>query len=130
MATLTPDGKVLLRNYIGRAGDETVVDLSDAEIEQIVFDDLNKLVELSDEPDFTIVSRWKNAMPQYTIGHEERVKALKDNIVKNLPGVIIGGSSFEGISVPDCISQGESIVKDVLQYLRKLNTSKQEVISE
>ncbi|MED3651496.1 protoporphyrinogen oxidase [Heyndrickxia sporothermodurans] len=126
----TPDGKVLLRNYIGRAGDETVVDLSDAEIEQIVFDDLNKLVELSDEPDFTIVSRWKNAMPQYTIGHEERVKALKDNIVKNLPGVIIGGSSFEGISVPDCISQGESIVKDVLQYLRKLNTSKQEVISE
>lgn len=126
----TPDGKVLLRNYIGRAGDETVVDLSDAEIEQIVFDDLNKLVELSDKPDFTIVSRWKNAMPQYTIGHEERVKALKDNIVKNLPGVIIGGSSFEGISVPDCISQGESIVKDVLQYLRKLNTSKQEVISE
>ncbi|MEK5522284.1 protoporphyrinogen oxidase [Heyndrickxia sporothermodurans] len=126
----TPDGKVLLRNYIGRAGDETVVDLSDAEIEQIVFDDLNRLVELSDKPDFTIVSRWKNAMPQYTIGHEERVKALKDNIVKNLPGVIIGGSSFEGISVPDCISQGESIVKDVLQYLRKLNTSKQEVISE
>ncbi|QQZ08281.1 protoporphyrinogen oxidase [Heyndrickxia vini] len=126
----TPDGKVLLRIYIGRAGDETVVDLSDSEIEQIVFDDLNKLVELSDKPDFTIVSRWKNAMPQYTIGHIDRVKELKDNIGANLPGVIIGGSSFEGMSVPDCISQGESIVKDVLQYLRKLDTTKNELVSE
>lgn len=114
----TPKGKVLLRSYIGRAGDETVVDLSDSEIEQVVLDDLYKLFEISRKPDFTIVSRWKNALPQYTVGHNDRVKKLKENLQINLPGVFVTGSSFEGIGLPDCITQGESAVDDVLQYLK------------
>lgn len=113
----TPDGKVLFHSYIGRAGDETVVDLSDAEIEQIVLADLHKLMEITEKPDFTIVSRWKKAMPQYTIGHKERTRQLKKEVNKSLPGIFIVGSSFDGIGLPDCIDQGESVVEDVLHFL-------------
>ncbi|MBM7586447.1 oxygen-dependent protoporphyrinogen oxidase [Bacillus pakistanensis] len=113
----TPDGKVLLRCYVGRAGDEAVVDLSDDQIKKIVLDDLSKIMDIDMAPDFTIVSRWKDAMPQYTVGHKDRVFKLKDSIEHKLPGVFIAGSSFEGIGLPDCIDQGEAAVMHVLNYL-------------
>ena len=113
----TPDGKVLLRCYVGRAGEETVVDLSDAEIEQIVLEDLKRTMNIVAKPEFTIVSRWKNAMPQYTVGHKERVQEMKEKVESDLPGVFIVGSSFDGLGLPDCIDQGKAAVEKVLQYI-------------
>ncbi|WP_100403356.1 protoporphyrinogen oxidase [Bacillus sp. FJAT-42315] len=112
-----PDGKVLLRCYVGRAGDEAVVDLSDAEIEQIVLEDLNKTMAITTTPDFTIVSRWKKAMPQYTVGHKQRMADMYEQVDKELPGLFIAGSSFEGLGLPDCIDQGEVAVQNVLQFV-------------
>ncbi|HEY4554297.1 MAG TPA: protoporphyrinogen oxidase [Bacillaceae bacterium] len=114
----TPEGKVLLRCYVGRAGDETVVDLSDAEIEKIVLGDLHQTMNVSAKPEFTIVSRWKNAMPQYTVGHKERLEEMKEGVRKELPGIFIAGASYEGIGLPDCIDQGKTAVEDVLQHLK------------
>ncbi|MDQ0214766.1 oxygen-dependent protoporphyrinogen oxidase [Oikeobacillus pervagus] len=114
----TPKGKVLLRCYVGRAGEETVVDLSDVEIERIVLEDLNKTMNLNKKPDFTIVSRWKKSMPQYTVGHQDRMNSIQKNIQKELPGVFLAGSSFRGLGVPDCIDQGEAAVQEVLQYIK------------
>ncbi len=118
----TPKGKVLIRCYVGRAGEEAVVDLSDGEIEKIVLDDLNKIMEIDAKPDFTIVSRWKNSMPQYTVGHKDRVKAIKEQMELKLPGVFLAGSSFEGLGLPDCIDQGEAAVRSVLEYLETPTT--------
>lgn len=114
----TPDGKVLLRCYVGRAGEETVVDLSDAEIEKIVLDDLRQTMNILAKPEFTIVSRWKNSMPQYTVGHKDRLTALQKNINEHLPGIYIAGSSFEGLGLPDCIDQGKAAVEKVLDYVK------------
>ncbi|MGG3738081.1 protoporphyrinogen oxidase [Aeribacillus pallidus] len=114
----TPDGKVLLRCYVGRAGDEAVVDLSDEDITQIVLDDLKRTMDLTAKPLFTIVTRWKQAMPQYVVGHQKRVEKLKQQLRQQLPGVIIAGSSFEGIGLPDCIDQGEKAVQEMLAYLK------------
>ncbi|SFA79837.1 MULTISPECIES: protoporphyrinogen oxidase [unclassified Bacillus (in: firmicutes)] len=113
----TPEGKVLLRCYVGRAGDEAVVDLSDDQIIKIVLDDLNKTMNITLEPEFAIVSRWKDAMPQYTVGHKERVQTIKEHVSKELPGVFIAGASFEGIGLPDCIDQGEVAVQQVVEFL-------------
>ncbi|PLR97719.1 protoporphyrinogen oxidase [Bacillus sp. T33-2] len=112
-----PKGKVLLRCYVGRAGDEAVVDLSDDEIVKIVLYDLNNTMDLTSEPEFSIVSRWKEAMPQYTVGHKQRVATLKNDLKRELPGVFVAGSSFEGLGLPDCIDQGEAAVENILDYL-------------
>jgi len=114
----TPEGKVLLRCYVGRAGEETVVDLSDAEIETIVLEDLKKTMNIEAKPQFTIVSRWVKSMPQYTVGHKQRVEEMKEKLREDMPGVFMTGSSFEGIGLPDCIDQGKKAVLDVLQYIQ------------
>jgi protoporphyrinogen/coproporphyrinogen III oxidase len=114
----TPDGKVLLRCYVGRAGDEAIVDLSDDQITKIVLDDLNKTMNITMEPDFSIISRWKDSMPQYTVGHKQRVETVKKSMFKELPGVFLAGSSYNGVGMPDCIDQGEEAVSKVLNYLK------------
>lgn len=111
-----PDDKVLLRCFVGRAGDETIVELSDDEIVKIVLEDMNKTMDITMEPELVVVSRWKNAMPQYTVGHKERLAKVTEQVKQQLPGVFIAGASFEGLGLPDCIDQGEAAVEKVLQF--------------
>ncbi|XXM73973.1 protoporphyrinogen oxidase [Lysinibacillus sphaericus] len=113
-----PDGKMLIRVYLGKSGDETIVDLSDDQIEQIVFEDLEKIVDLDGRPEFTVVTRYKDSMPQYTVGHKKRTEDLYRKLDEWLPGVFIAGSSYEGLGIPECIEQGEKVVKKTLQYIK------------
>jgi oxygen-dependent protoporphyrinogen oxidase len=114
----TPKGKVLLRCYVGRSGDETIVDLSDDRIIKIVLDDLKKTMDITLNPDFAIVSRWKNSMPQYTVGHKQRLTDIHEHMNRELPGVFLAGASYGGVGLPDCIDQGETAVTNVLDYLK------------
>ncbi|OCA84335.1 protoporphyrinogen oxidase [Bacillus sp. FJAT-27225] len=112
-----PPGKALLRCYVGRAGDDTVVDLSDDKITEIVLEDLKKSMNITEKPEFVIISRWKDSMPQYTVGHKQRLEMLKQSMAAELPGVYLAGASYEGVGLPDCIDQGEAAVKSVLNFL-------------
>ncbi|WP_420768392.1 protoporphyrinogen oxidase [Parageobacillus thermoglucosidasius] len=113
-----PDGKALLRCYVGRPGDEEIVEQSDDEIVRVVMDDLSKIMRISGRPELIAISRWKEAMPQYTVGHKERLAKIKTHMDAELPGVFLAGSSYEGLGLPDCIDQGENAVKKVLDYLQ------------
>ncbi len=115
--TAAPEGKALLRCYVGRPGDEDIVDLSDESLEEIVLHDLNKIMKIDEKPLFTVVSRWKNAMPQYRIGHKQRVEQLESDLNDNLPGVFVAGSPYHGIGIPDCIDQGEEAVEKIIDFL-------------
>lgn len=112
-----PEGSVLIRCYVGRPGDEAIVDLSDDELTKIVLEDLNRTMNITMDPNFVVVSRWKESMPQYTVGHKQRIQTINEHVTKELPGVFLAGASFEGLGIPDCIDQGEAAVKKVLQYL-------------
>ncbi|WP_080847455.1 protoporphyrinogen oxidase [Cytobacillus gottheilii] len=112
-----PKGKVLLRCYVGRANDETIVDLSDDAIIASVLEDLRKTMDITMEPEFSVVSRWKDSMPQYTVGHKKRVSSTQEQLSAKMPGVFFAGSSYEGLGMPDCIDQGEEAVRKVLEYL-------------
>ncbi|PFS00214.1 protoporphyrinogen oxidase [Bacillus cereus] len=116
----TPEGKTLLRCYVGRPGDEAIVEQTDEEIVQLVLEDLQKTMDITEDPEFIIVSRWKEAMPQYTVGHKERMKKLTTFMESELPGVYLAGSSYAGAGLPDCIEQGERAAKCVLTHLEKV----------
>lgn len=116
-----PDGKVLLRCYVGRPGDEAVVDVSDNEMVNIVLNDLSKTMNITMAPDFAVVSRWKDSMPQYIVGHKDRIDKVMNELTAELPGVYIAGSSYDGLGVPDCIDQGENAVQQVLSFLYSKN---------
>jgi len=115
--TTTPEGKVLLRCYVGKPTDQSVVDLSDEEIIDIVLKELKQVMKIKGEPEFSLVTRWKDARPQYTVGHLDRVSEVRENIKELLPGIYLIGSSYDGAGIPDCITNGEQVVEDVLSYL-------------
>ncbi|SOC16878.1 oxygen-dependent protoporphyrinogen oxidase [Ureibacillus xyleni] len=114
---VAPEGYDLLRVYIGRVGDEAIVELSDSDIEKTVLQDLNLAIGLSEEPIFTVVTRWKQSMPQYTVGHEKRIEHIKEQLYTDFPNVKLVGSSYDGISVPDCVSQGKKAAQELLKEM-------------
>lgn len=115
--TTTPDGKVLLRAYVGKPTDQQIVRQSDEELVKIVLNDLQKTMKIRQDPLFHVVTRWENKMPQYTVGHIERIGRLRTDVDEHLPGVFLTGSSYEGVGVPDCIAQGKQVVEEVVDYL-------------
>lgn len=115
--TSTPDGKVLIRAFVGRVGEEAIVDLPDAEIERIVLEDLSKLIELEGKPEFSVITRWKEDRPQYRVGHKERIMNAKAELKEKFPTVKLAGASYEGVGLPDCVDQGKAAVREVLDEL-------------
>ena len=115
--TTTPDGKVLIRAFVGRVGDEAIVDLPDAEIEKIVLADLGKVMNITGKPDFTVITRWKKDRPQYRVGHKQRIAAARAELKSKFPQVKLAGASYNGVGLPDCIDQGRAAVKEVLEDL-------------
>ncbi|WP_018924191.1 protoporphyrinogen oxidase [Salsuginibacillus kocurii] len=110
-----PEGYALLRCYVGRPGEEEIVHESDEAIKQTVLADLNHIVPIHGEPLFTRVTRWTKAMPQYLVGHVQQLAAFREELEARFPGIHVAGASFEGIGLPDCISQGEKAAQVVAE---------------
>ncbi len=115
--TTTPDGKVLLRAFVGRIGEEAIVDLPDDEIEQIVLGDLRKIFEIHGEPEFSVVTRWKEDRPQYRVGHKKLIAEAKEELRATFPTIELAGASYEGVGLPDCVDQGKAAAERVADLL-------------
>lgn len=111
-----PPGKTLLRCYVGRAGDEAIVDRSDPEIVEAVIQDIKKISTITGEPDFTYVTRWRRSMAQFIPGHITWYKQVKKQMNEQYPGIFLAGSSYAGSGIPDCIDQGKKAVADVIKF--------------
>ncbi|MDI3409680.1 protoporphyrinogen oxidase [Bacillus sonorensis] len=97
--------------------DESVVDQSDNEMVRIVLEDLKRIMKIEGEPEMTCITRWNEAMPQYHVGHKNRIKQIREGIGTSYPGIFVTGASFEGVGIPDCIDQGKQAVADVIAHL-------------
>jgi len=115
----TPEGKALVRCYVGKPDDQGVVELSDDELTEIVLKDLNQTMRIKKDPEFAVITRWRKSRPQYTVGHLQRMSRIQSGLEAELPGVFLAGSSYAGVGIPDCIAQGEKAVSDVLQHLQR-----------
>lgn len=112
-----PPGKVLLRCYVGREGAEEIVFRSDEEILQRVRRDIKATMGIEATPIFHEITRLPHSMPQYPVGHLEHLQKVRDELAEKLPGIILAGSGFQGVGIPDCVGQGETAAKEVYQFL-------------
>lgn len=112
-----PNDEVLLTNYFGGATDPSVVELDDQELQTLTHTSLEKPLGLSAPAVFCKVKRYVQAIPQYTIGHAERLKALETEALSQ-PGLFFTGNYFTGISVSDTIEHSRAVSEKILQHLR------------
>ena len=108
-----PQDRALLRCFIGGAGNDAVLQLSDKEILRIVREELRQIIGLTAEPLFTRIYRWPGAMAQYGVGHLERLQRI-ENQVAQLPGLALAGNGYRGIGVPDCVRSGSQAAHRVV----------------
>lgn len=101
-----PRGCVQLRTFVGGAMQPEIFDLSDARIEGIVLDELHSLLGVDGTPDFIRIGRHPRAMPQYLVGHVDKVNAIERAIGK-IPTLALAGNAYRGVGIPDCIHSGE-----------------------
>ncbi|MFE1626126.1 protoporphyrinogen oxidase [Brevibacillus reuszeri] len=109
----TPGNKVLLRSFVGKAGEQSFMQQTDEEVLDAVLHDLRKIMSIPKQPDFYKVTRLQNAIP-YVVGHLDWVQEIKGKIQSSLPGVLLAGASYSGVGVPDCIDQGKKAVSELI----------------
>ncbi|MFC5529913.1 protoporphyrinogen oxidase [Cohnella yongneupensis] len=112
-----PEGKRLIRCYVGRAGDEAGVALSDEAMTEAVRLDLRELMGVAAEPEFVEITRLRDSMPQYPVGHTEAIAAFQAGLSAALPGVIACGVPFGGVGLPDCVAQGKLAAESLWKQL-------------
>ncbi len=111
-----PADQLLVRCYVGGVGREDILQLDDAALTAKVRDELATLCGIRAEPSYTEVNRWWRAMPQYTLGHLDRLAQL-DAAVSRYPGLVLTGAGYRGVGIPDCIRDGETAAERVVQDL-------------
>jgi oxygen-dependent protoporphyrinogen oxidase len=109
-----PEHRALLRCFLGGTAAESVWELRDDRLVEIVLDELQQILGLRATPVFFRVYRWKSAMAQYGVGHLERLDRI-ERLRQQLPGLALAGNGYGGIGIPDCMRSGQDAAKRVLE---------------
>ena len=115
-----PADQVLLRCYVGGVGREAILQLDDEQLVSGVRAELSALCGIKTEPGYVEVNRWSRAMPQYTLGHLDRLTQL-DAALSRYGGLALTGAGYRGVGIPDCIREGTvaagRIIRDLADNL-------------
>lgn len=109
---------VLVRGMVGRQGDQRFADLDDATLVARVHQELAPILDLRAGPDESLVQRWPRAMPQYTVGHQERLDRL-DAALDRLPGLVLTGAAYRGVGLAGCVTQAEQAAGAAVAHLAR-----------
>ena len=102
-----PEGTALLRCFLGGALNERVLDGSDDDLLATARAELRAALGVTAAPILARVHRWPFAMPQYRVGHIDRIAAIM-RAVDSLPGLVLAGGGYRGVGISDCIHSGEA----------------------
>jgi oxygen-dependent protoporphyrinogen oxidase len=111
-----PEGMALVRAFIGGALNPDVYSRDDDDLRAGVIAELSDLLGIRGEPLFTTMHRWPASMPQYAVGHLDRVAEITARL-QRLPAVAAAGNAFGGVGIPDCVHGGEQAADAVLAAL-------------
>jgi oxygen-dependent protoporphyrinogen oxidase len=111
-----PAGTVLMRVFVGGATQPELFDLDDDAIEALVLDELSGLLGARGTPLLLRVARHPRAMPQYTLGHLDRVAILRRRLTRH-HRLMLAGNAFDGVGIPDVIRSGQDAADALLRAL-------------
>jgi oxygen-dependent protoporphyrinogen oxidase len=111
-----PPEKAVLRIFAGGAMQQDVFDLTDEQIECLMWEDLHTYLNLKSVPLLSLITRHNRSMPQYHVGHLGLVGEIKGKLAPH-PGILLAGSAYDGVGIPDCIRSGETAASKALELL-------------
>lgn len=106
----------VLRTSVGRYGDEAVLTRDDTDLVRLSREDLGEATGLRAAPVAARVTRWEAGLPQYAVGHTDRVRRIREQVGK-LPGLAVCGAVFDGVGIPACVGSGRAAAAGVLRTL-------------
>jgi protoporphyrinogen/coproporphyrinogen III oxidase len=111
-----PNGCILMRAMCGGWHRADVVDWDDQRLLHAVRHEIQLAMNVSAEPMFHKIVRWDKAIPQYHLGHLDRVARIEGRLTQH-PGLFLGGNAYRGVALNDCTEQGAVIAERVQAYL-------------
>jgi protoporphyrinogen/coproporphyrinogen III oxidase len=107
-----------LRCSVGRIGEEAVLQRDDADLVALAAADFAAATGVTGAPVDSLVTRWGGGLPQYAVGHLDRVAAIRAGIA-GLGGLAVCGAAYDGIGVPACIASARLAADQVVAWVRE-----------
>lgn len=108
-----PEGSVLLRAFVGGALTPRAAEMDDAALRTTVLSLLKTVLKIQADPRLAVIHRYPRSMPQYQLGHQERVERIEQETAR-LPGLALLGNAYHGVGIPDCIHRAEQAAEKLL----------------
>ncbi len=113
-----PDHRALFRLFLGGAGRGSFVASTDDELANVVSEEMREVMSVTAQPVLRRIDRYHQAMPQYVVGHLERVARIEQAVARLDGGrCAVAGAAYHGIGIPDCIRSGRRAAERVLERL-------------
>ncbi|MEK9522007.1 protoporphyrinogen oxidase [Streptomyces venezuelae] len=103
----------VLRTSVGRHGEEEQVLREDADLVAASLKDLGAATGLAARPVATTVTRWTGGLPQYPVGHLDRVARVREAVAA-LPGLRVAGAAYDGVGIPACIASAHRAADEII----------------
>jgi oxygen-dependent protoporphyrinogen oxidase len=113
-----PAERVLIRAFVGGALHPELTELSDGRLCHMAHEELSQLLGISGQPLWSDVARWPCSMPQYHVGHLQRVEQIERRTAA-WPGLELAGNAYHGVGIPQCIHSGELAAQRVAAWCAK-----------
>nr|WP_189181473.1 protoporphyrinogen oxidase [Microbispora rosea] len=108
---------VIVRCSIGRLGEELVLQRDDSELTALAMNEMAEILGVRGLPLDTRVTRWGGSLPQYDVGHLDRIARVRAALAGQ-PGLAVCGAAYEGVGIPACIATARTAAKLVIEHLR------------
>ena len=106
----TFDDRAVVRCYVGAVGEEDILDADDDDLIEACARHLSAAVNLPGRPEHAGVVRWPASMPQYEVGHLDRVASIRAALPA---GIVVAGQAYDGVGVPDCVRAANETAEQV-----------------
>ena len=121
-----PDNPVhIVRCSVGRSGDVAVLQRDDDDLAALAAAELAESIGLTAPPVARRVTRWGGGLPQYNVGHLDRVARIRQAVGEQ-PGLAVAGAAYDGVGIPACIGTARLAVGQVIDHLRATSPDRAE----
>ncbi len=115
----SPPDQLLARCFLGGARDPVVIGEEDDALAGMALQEMGEVLGERPQPVFQRIYRWERCMPQYAVGHLDRLREIESRLAAQ-PGLYLAGNGYRGVGIPDCIRSAAAAAAGAVRYLQTL----------